>query len=258
MRGRTPSFHAKLKAHVSAGSTGTLKNLFGLLPTLHYGSPRRYLHAPVRLPRAIVDCGLLNPPVLCVIDGLVGQLGREWHGTPIQMDTLILGTNTVATDATAMRVQGIDPLADYGDWPFHWDSNVLNLARQAGLGPNDADAIDVVGDGIAAVRQHYTVDRPRSVEWDRIRRETAQQALVFRETRGDLLKTHAGKIIALSDGTVIAADDTMATLGTRVDALSANGHRTGIFLKRVVPEEAEQEHLAMYAPIAHGPAFTTA
>ena len=73
---------ATLKAHLSTGSTGSLKNLFGLLPTLHYGSPRRYLHAPIRLPRAIVDCGLLNPPVLCVIDGLVGQLDREWGGPP--------------------------------------------------------------------------------------------------------------------------------------------------------------------------------
>jgi uncharacterized protein (DUF362 family) len=75
---------AKLKSHVLTGSTGTLKNLFGMTPTLHYGSPRRYLHAPVRLPRAIADLGLAFPPVLCVIDGLVGQSEREWHGPPVE------------------------------------------------------------------------------------------------------------------------------------------------------------------------------
>lgn len=243
---------AKLKAHLSTGSTGTLKNLFGLLPTRQYGSPRRYLHAPIRLPRAIVDCGLLNPPVLCVIDGLVGQLDREWHGEPIRMDTLILGTNTVATDATAMRVQGMDPTADYGTWPFYFDSNPLNLARAAGLGPNDASAIDVVGDGIARVRQLYTVDRERSVGLDRVRREVAQQALVYQERRDALIDEYADKIIALADGRVIAAHETMDAFGPR-----GSGQQGGTFLKRVTPLADEQEHLEIYPPIAHGPAFIT-
>jgi len=245
---------AKLKAHLSTGSTGTLKNLFGLLPTLHYGSPRRYLHAPIRLPRAIVDCGLLKPPVLCVIDGLIGQLDREWHGDPIRMDTLILGTNTVATDATAMRVQGMDPTADYGAWPFYFDSNPLNLARQMGLGPNEAEAIDVVGDGIAPLRRPFTVARDRSEERDRIRRDVAQQALTFRDRRDALLGDYNGQIVALAGGEVLEAHDSMAGFGARGEG----ARRDGIFLKRVVPAAAEQEHLALYEPIAHGPAFTSA
>ena len=249
---------AKLKAHLSTGSTGTLKNLFGLLPTVQYGSPRRYLHAPIRLPRAIVDCGLLNPPVLCVIDGLIGQLDREWHGEPIQMDTIILGTNTVATDATAMRVQGMDPTADYGTWPFYFDSNPLNLATAAGLGPNDAEVITVVGEGIARVRRRYTVDRERSVHSDRIRREVAQQAIVFQEQRDDLVHAYDGKIVALSGGAVIASHESMASIGQRGGDAEETGHKGGVFLKHVTPLAVEREHLALYAPIAHGPAFTTA
>lgn len=249
---------AKLKAHLSTGSTGSLKNLFGMLPTLHYGSPRRYLHAPIRLPRAIVDCGLLNPPVLCVIDGLVGQLDREWGGPPIQTDTLILGTNTVATDATAMRVQGMDPTTDYGTWPFYFDSNPLNLARAMGLGPNEADTIDVVGDGIARVRRPFTVDRERSAERDRLRREVAEQALVFRDRRDEFLADYDGQIVALADGAVIEAHPAMADFGARGDA-GGNGDRPrGILLKGVVPQAAEREHLALYEPIAHGSAFTSA
>ena len=248
---------AKLKAHLSTGSTGSLKNLFGLLPTLHYGSPRRYLHAPIRLPRAIVDCGLLNPPVLCVIDGLVGQLDREWHGPPVQTDTLILGTNTVATDATAMRVQGMDPTADYGAWPFYFDSNPLNLACAMGLGPVEAAGIDVVGDGIARVRHPFTVDRERSPERDRLRREVAAQALVFQARREELLGDYAGQIVALAGGAVVEAHAAMADFGARGDA-GGPGAGRGIFLKGVVPAREEREHLALYASIAHGPAFTSA
>jgi uncharacterized protein (DUF362 family) len=243
---------AKLKAHLSTGSTGTLKNLFGLLPTLHYGSPRRYLHAPVRLPRAIVDCGLLKPPALCVIDGLVGQLQREWHGDPIQMDTVVLGTNTVATDATALRVQGMDPTADYGAWPYYFDSNPLNLAQAYGLGPNEAEAIDVVGDGIARVRRTFTVDRERSAERDNLRREVAQQALVFQDRRATLLNHYAEQVVALAGGAVLEAHPQVNDFGARGEA----SRQQGIFLKRVVPAAREQEHLALYAPIAHGPAFT--
>ncbi|HEY8597387.1 MAG TPA: DUF362 domain-containing protein [Thermomicrobiales bacterium] len=248
---------AKLKAHLSTGSTGSLKNLFGLLPTLHYGSPRRYLHAPIRLPRAIVDCGLLNPPVLCVIDGLVGQLDREWHGPPVQTDTLLLGTNTVATDATAMRVQGMDPTADYGTWPFYFDSNPLKLAATMGLGPVEEGGIDVVGDGITRVRHPFTVDRTRSADRDRVRREVAAQALVFQARREELLDTYGGQIVALAGGEVVEAHEAMADFGARGDAAGPGAGR-GIFLKGVVPAAAEREHLALYAPIAHGPAFTSA
>jgi uncharacterized protein (DUF362 family) len=249
---------AKLKAHLSTGSTGTLKNLFGMLPTLHYGAPRRYLHAPIRLPRAIVDCGLLNPPVLCVIDGLVGQLDREWGGPPVQTDTLILGTNTVATDATAMRVQGMDPTADYGSWPFYFDSNPLRLAQAMGLGPVEGEGIEGVGDGIARVLRPFTVDRDRSEERDNLRRDVAGQALAFRDRRDDFLAEYRDQIVALAGGQVVEAHATMAEFGSRGDSGGGNGQRRGIFLKGVVPLAAEREHLALYEPIAHGPAFTSA
>ena len=51
---------AKMKAHMGTGATGTLKNLFGLAPNDVYGGPLRYLHAPVRLPRVLVDLGLIG------------------------------------------------------------------------------------------------------------------------------------------------------------------------------------------------------
>ena len=177
---------------------------------------------------------------------------------PVQTDTLILGTNTVATDATAMRVQGMDPTGDYGDWPFYFDSNPLRLAQAMGLGPVEAEGIEVVGDGIARVWHAFTVDRDRSDERDQLRREVAAQALAFYDRRDDFLADHRGQIVAISDGRVIEAHATMADFGARGDAGGANGQRRGIFLKGVVPLADEREHLALYGPIAHGPAFTSA
>src|SRR5690242_20210301 len=61
---------AKLKSHVSTGATVCLKNLFGMTPCPVYGTPRRYLHASIRLPRVLVDVGAIFPPVLNIVDAL--------------------------------------------------------------------------------------------------------------------------------------------------------------------------------------------
>jgi hypothetical protein len=240
---------AKLKSHLSTGSTGTLKNLFGMTPTLHYGSPRRYLHAPIRLPRTIADLGLTFPPVLCVIDGLVGQTGREWHGQPVDTDLLILGTNTVATDAAAMLVQGMDPEADYGSFPFFFDSNPLALAAGRGLGPHRRDEIEIVGDGVEALRHQFMVDRSGIEETDRVRRQVAQQALVYRARSEELLARYDGQIVALAQGEVLRAAPAMDDFGAR-GAIAGGREVGGIFLKRVGPPTLEGERLEVYEPIA--------
>ena len=125
---------AKMKAHLSTGATLTLKNLFGIPPTSVYGTPRRYLHAPIRLPRVIADLGLILKPQLCVIDGLIGQTRAEWHAEPVEPGWLLVGNNTIATDAAAMNIMGFDPLGDYPDSPFHFDRNPIKLAVERGLG----------------------------------------------------------------------------------------------------------------------------
>lgn len=242
---------AKLKSHLSTGSTGTLKNLFGMTPTLHYGSPRRYLHAPIRLPRTIADLGLTFPPVLCVIDGLVGQTDREWHGRPVETNLLILGTNTVATDAVAMLVQGMDPATDYGAFPFFFDSNPLALAAARGLGPHRRDEIEIVGEEIGALRQQFAVDRQNYDETARMRRQVAGQALVYRERADDLRSRYDGQIVALAQGEVLKAAPAMDDFGARGE-LAGGRDVGGIFIKRVGAPAVEGEHLEVYEPIAAG------
>ncbi|MCC6626323.1 MAG: DUF362 domain-containing protein [Chloroflexi bacterium] len=242
---------AKLKSHVSTGSTGTLKNLFGMTPTLHYGSPRRYLHAPIRLPRTIADLGLTFPPVLCVIDGLVGQSEREWHGPPVETGLLIVGTNTIAVDAAAMLVQGLDPEGDYGDYPFLFDNNPLALAAARGLGPNRRDDIELVGDGLAALRKPFTVDRNNLDDTRRTRQEVAMQALRYRADAESYRPGYGGRIVALAGGQVIAAADTVDAFGPRAQ-LDGGRNLGGIFIKKVMPAGDDGERLAVYDAIAAG------
>lgn len=240
---------AKLKSHLSTGSTGTLKNLFGMTPTLHYGSPRRYLHAPIRLPRSLADLALAFPPVLCVIDGLVGQTGREWHGEPVESGLLVLGTNTVATDAAAMIVQGMDPAADYGTFPFFFDSNPLALASARGAGPHRREEITILGDNLAELRQAYTVDRNNLDETRRTRREVARQALHYRDQEARFRSDYNGQIVALAGEQVLATAPTVDAFAPRAE-LDGGRNLGGIFLKRVGPPAQEGEHFEIYQSIA--------
>lgn len=243
-----------LKSHLSAGATLTLKNLFGLTPIQIYGAPRRYLHAPVRLPRALVDGGLILNPVLNVIDGLVGQDEREWEGPPVKTDVLLIGTNTIATDATAMRLMGMDPTLDYGQFPFYFDRNPLRLAAELGLGPVSAEEIDVRGEIPSEPLHRFRVGRDRSEEIDLVRRSVALQALVYLEKRSELLKSYRGKIVALAGGEVLAAVDTVDEVPRRAELAGAlrGAPTAGIFLKRVVPPEEETERMEVYQDVLDG------
>ena len=246
---------AKLKSHVAGGATLCLKNLFGLPPIAVYGKPRRYLHAAVRLPRALVDGGAIFRPSLNVIDGLVAQNEREWHGPPLKTDVLLVGDNTIATDATAMRLMGMDPETDYPHFPFHFDSNAVLLGSRYGLGPVGADQIDVRGDVDTELPHRFRVDREQSAEIDAVRRSVAEQALYYRDHEDRFLAEFRGKTIALSGGRVIATVDSVNELPGRARLAEMAGSATaGVFLKRVMPPEFEQEHYDQYERVLAGQA----
>ncbi len=236
---------AKMKSHVSTGATLCLKNLFGMTPTVPYGSPRRYLHAPVRLPRVLVDVATLFSPVLSVIDGIVAQDGQEWHGTPITPSVLVAGTNVVATDAVGMRLMGMDPTADYGVFPYHFDRNPLALARGIDLGPLEIDSIEVTGNVPLAAQARFTVNRALSEETVRIQRDLGRQVEWFRGHRSDLLRRYSGQFVAIADGEVIARADTVDALGSR-GAMARGERSAGVLIKQVVPAHADAERLAVY------------
>jgi len=245
---------AKLKSHVSTGMTGCLKNLFGMTPCPIYGTPRRYLHAPIRLPRVLVDVGAIFPPVLNVIDGLVAQDGREWNGQPIQTNVLLVGNNAIATDATAIRLMGNDPIADYGTPPFLFDANPLPLAHAHGLGPIASSDIELRGDDIAELGHHFAVDRSWSTELDQARTDVAVQMSTYERERELLLRQAEGKFAVLVAGEVAAIVDSVDDLPRRAEYAARFGREnSGILVKQILPIEAETERLDVYRRIAtHG------
>jgi uncharacterized protein (DUF362 family) len=170
---------AKLKNHVTAGVTLSIKNNFGITPTALYGhheaneqntsnrgtmfhfgterpadglpqevdarSPRRPSY---RVPRHTVDSVGIRPIDLAIIDGVETVSGGEgpWcRSLAAQRPGLLLaGRNPVCTDAVATAVMGYDPMAPAATGPFPGD-NHLALAAALGLGTNNPKEIEILG-----------------------------------------------------------------------------------------------------------------
>lgn len=183
----------KLKQHLTAGVTLSMKNLFGMTPNSLYGdnagnenatAGRGPIHSPFgfekiqmpglkagglprqpteRVPRTIVDICAARPIHLSIIDGITSMSGGEgpWcaGANRLQVTTpgvLIVGLNPVSTDAVGTAVMGYEnPRADKGTRPFHFCENHLTLAEQAGLGTADLAKIEVLGTSIQQARYSY-------------------------------------------------------------------------------------------------------
>jgi len=183
---------AKLKNHLTAGVTLSMKNLFGLPPNVLYGAEagnesataaRFPMHDPKghekvkmpglketgvsadpmwRVPRITADLCAARPIHLAIIDGITAMSGGEgpWCGEEkLQVTTpgvLIAGFNPVSTDAVGTAVMGyLNPRAARGVKPFQDCDNHLLLAEQAGLGTADLAQIDLRGTPIERARYPY-------------------------------------------------------------------------------------------------------
>ncbi|MCI0537793.1 MAG: DUF362 domain-containing protein [Verrucomicrobiales bacterium] len=183
----------KMKNHITAGVTLSMKNLFGITPNALYGDKagsedatagRGPLHNPTgfehvklpglkegvtskdptyRVPHIIVDECAARPIHLAIIDGITSMSGGEgpWcrHAAPLKFvapGVLIVGFNPVSTDAVGTAVMGYaDPRAPRGTKPFHFCDNHLRLAEQAGLGVADLSRIEVRGLSIERARHSF-------------------------------------------------------------------------------------------------------
>jgi uncharacterized protein (DUF362 family) len=184
---------AKLKNHITAGVTLSMKNLFGITPNSLYGDQagsedatggRGPLHNPRgfekiklpglkddisvtdptwRVPRIIADVCAARPIDLAIIDGITSMSGGEgpWCGQVAELKlvkpgVLIVGLNAVSTDAVGAAVMGYaNPRAVRGTKPFDICDNHLLLAEQAGLGTADLSKIEVRGLAIEKARHPY-------------------------------------------------------------------------------------------------------
>jgi len=130
---------AKLKTHMSTKVTLGMKNMFGLLPD----KLKSKYHAK-GISKVIVDINTVLKPALTVIDGFVGMEGRgPVGGTPAKMDLIIAGKDVVATDATAARVMGFEPL------------EIAHIRRAYEKGLGNVDNIEVLGSKLDDVKRVF-------------------------------------------------------------------------------------------------------
>ncbi len=93
---------AVAKTHYLTFFTGTLKNLFGLLPR----KDQSFYHSDIN--DVIVDLNRFIRPNLCIVDARVGLEG--WEGPKSRsLNRFIIGTKPVSTDATMARIMGFEP-----------------------------------------------------------------------------------------------------------------------------------------------------
>jgi uncharacterized protein (DUF362 family) len=130
---------AKMKTHSETLVTLGMKNMFGLLPSKFKGwYHMRGMH------KVILDINSVLSPVLTLVDGFVAMEGRgPVYGNPVQMETIIAGTDVVATDAVAARIMGFDPRK----------IGHIRMAYEAGLG--EIDFIETVGDSMDDVTKVF-------------------------------------------------------------------------------------------------------
>ena len=99
----------KMKLHHWAGVTLSMKNLFGIMPSICYGWPKNVLHQ-VGIENSILDINTTVRPQLAIVDGIIGMEGDgPIMGTPKHAGVFLVGDNLPAVDATATRLMGLDP-----------------------------------------------------------------------------------------------------------------------------------------------------
>ena len=189
---------AKLKEHVTAGVTLSMKNCFGITPCTIYGTGagvdapseiptggRGLIHdgsrqpsksAPQekdpttprqdtwRVPRTVVDLNAARPVHLAIIDGVKTMTGGEgpWvneNTKAVAPGFLVAGLNAVNTDAVGMALMNFDPMADRGTPPFERCDSTLKLAEDAGLGTRDLRRIEIAGPTLADLRFDFAAMR---------------------------------------------------------------------------------------------------
>ncbi len=237
---------AKLKNHKFMGVTLATKNLFGLPPiSPPAGRARIYFHHFVRLPHVLADLARITDPCLAIIDALTGQWGMEWGGEGRVCNAVIAGDQTIATDACAAWLMGHDPASDWPIPPFRRDRNHLLVASEAGCGTVRLEEIDFESE----VRRPLglfdsAVDDPHSLATSWLV-SACEQALVYRERRGEIAERYAGRFVFLQCGEVVWSGADPSGLASR-RLLSGARREQALWLKLADPQEREGERFDVY------------
>jgi uncharacterized protein (DUF362 family) len=136
----------KLKTHHWTQISGSVKNLFGIVPGIKYGWPKNTLHIRGVSPFLAELANSLPTRGGAVVDGIVGMEGDgPLFGNAVASGALVVGADLLAVDATCARLMGFDPARiDY-----------LDFAAWAGVGAIDESKIDLVGEPLAKLQRAF-------------------------------------------------------------------------------------------------------
>lgn len=96
----------KMKCHHWAGLSLSMKNLLGVIPGGRYGWPKNTIHIN-GITATLLGVYSLLPPVLSVVDGIVGMEGDgPLYGTPVEHGLLAVGADPLAVDVTCASLMG--------------------------------------------------------------------------------------------------------------------------------------------------------
>jgi len=135
----------KMKVHIAGQVTLGLKNWNGIIPNVHPSAQQQAAHR-IDLGQKMADLYRAVKADLTIVDGIIGMEGQGPHaGVPIEMNLVIAGADTVATDAVTSYVMGFEPI----------EIPAVRCAAAEGLGEMDVKKITVVGEPADAVRRFF-------------------------------------------------------------------------------------------------------
>jgi len=135
----------KMKTHLAGIVTLGVKNWQGIIPNIHPSGEQQDLHR-LDLGQKCADLLRVREADLTLVDAVIGMEGQGPHaGTPVEMNLLIAGAQTVAVDAVASFVMGFETV----------EIPAVRIAAADGLGVREISAIEVVGTPISDVRTFF-------------------------------------------------------------------------------------------------------
>ena len=132
----------KFKTHSLTIFTGSIKNMFGIIPA---GLRRKFHGEYLRIEdfsQMLVDLYVLATPQVTIMDGIMAMEGEgPGSGTMRNLGLILAGRDAVALDTVAGGIIGLKP----------GDVLTTRFAGERGLGINDLNRIEVVGEKFASL-----------------------------------------------------------------------------------------------------------
>ncbi|KAF5047092.1 hypothetical protein DSECCO2_463960 [anaerobic digester metagenome] len=135
---------SKCKTHQLTLCTGAVKNCYGYIPGV--AKAEYHLHSgqdPRRFASLLLDLYQARPPVLSVMDAIVGMEGNgPSNGRPRALGLLLASPHAPDLDFVQAMLLGIDPLA----------VPTVQEAADRGVGPGTVEEIEFLGDPFGELR----------------------------------------------------------------------------------------------------------